>query len=88
MIKWYENLSRELNIPLFMIDIPFNPDYEVSKAEIAYVKAQFFGLHPQTRRIYRKKWSDEKYEEVRELSKKLKSMASCNCKSMLYAISI
>ena len=41
MIKWYENLSRELNIPLFMIDIPFNPDYEVSKAEIAYVKAQF-----------------------------------------------
>ena len=25
-----------------MIDIPFNPDYEVSKAEIAYVKAQFW----------------------------------------------
>ncbi len=30
MIKWYENLSIELNIPMIMIDIPFYPDYEVS----------------------------------------------------------
>ena len=24
MIKWYENLAKELNIPMFMIDVPFN----------------------------------------------------------------
>ena len=42
MIKWYENLSRELNIPMIMIDVPFNPDYEVSDAELEYVKAQFW----------------------------------------------
>ena len=41
MIKWYENLAKELNIPLIMLDIPFNPDYEVSDAEVAYVKGQF-----------------------------------------------
>ena len=41
MIKWYENLSKELKIPMIMIDIPFNPDYEVSDAETAYIKAQF-----------------------------------------------
>ena len=68
MIKWYENLSRELNIPLFMIDIPFNPDYEVSKAEIAYVKAQFLDCIHKLEEFTGKKWSEEKYEEVRELS--------------------
>ena len=35
MIKWYENLAKELNIPMIMIDIPFNPDYEVSDAQVA-----------------------------------------------------
>ena len=33
MIKWYENIAKELDIPMIMIDIPFNPDYEVSDAE-------------------------------------------------------
>ena len=34
MIKWYENLARDLNIPMIILDIPFNPDYEVSDAEV------------------------------------------------------
>ena len=42
MIKWYENLARELNIPMILLDIPFNPDYEVSDAEVAYVTGQFW----------------------------------------------
>lgn len=68
MIKWYENLSKELHIPLIMIDIPFNPDYEVSDAEIAYVKAQFLAAIEQLEQLTGKKWSDEKYKEVMELS--------------------
>ena len=51
MIKWYENLSRDLDIPLIMIDIPFNPDYEVSDAEVAYVKAQFLDAIKQLEEI-------------------------------------
>ena len=42
MIKWYENLAKELNIPMIMIDIPFNPDYEVSisgRTSRAWLKA-------------------------------------------------
>lgn len=42
MIKWYENLARELDIPLILLDIPFNPDNEVSQAEVDYVTAQFW----------------------------------------------
>lgn len=68
MIKWYENISKELNIPLIMIDIPFNPDYEVSDAEVAYVKGQFLAAIKQLEEITGKKWDDNKFKEVMEIS--------------------
>ena len=68
MIKWYENLAKELNIPMIMIDIPFNPDYEVSDAEVAYVRDQFRAAIKQLEDLTGKKWSEEKYNEVREIS--------------------
>lgn len=68
MIKWYENLSRELNIPLFMIDIPFNPDYEVSDAMLAYVRAQFWDVIHGLEDFTGKKWSEERFKEVMESS--------------------
>ena len=51
MIKWYENLARELNIPMILLDIPFNPDYEVSDAEVAYVTGQFWDAVKQLEEI-------------------------------------
>ncbi len=68
MIKWYENLAIELNIPMIMIDIPFNPDYKASEAEIKYVRAQFWDAVHQLEKITGKKWSDEKYKQVAENS--------------------
>ena len=64
MIKWYENLARELNIPMILLDIPFNPDYEVSDVEVAYVTGQFWDAVKQLEEITGKKWSDEKFKEV------------------------
>ena len=68
MIKWYENLAKELNIPMILIDIPFNPDDEVSDEQVAYVKGQFLDAIKQLEEITGKKWSDEKYKEVMEYS--------------------
>ncbi|MBR2829355.1 MAG: 2-hydroxyacyl-CoA dehydratase [Solobacterium sp.] len=68
MIKWYENLSAELGIPLIMIDIPFNPDYEVNDAETAYIKAQFLDAIERLEQITGRVWSWERYEQVREIS--------------------
>ncbi len=68
MIKWYENLSRDLNVPLIMLDIPFNPDDEVSDAQVAYVKGQFLDAIKRLEEITGKKWSDEKFQEVMENS--------------------
>lgn len=41
IVKWYENLAKELNIPLIMIDTPFNNEYEVSERRIKYFVGQF-----------------------------------------------
>ncbi len=68
MIKWFENLSITLNIPMILIDIPFNSDYEVSKDEIAYVKGQFLDAIKQLEEVTGKTWSDEKFEEVMKIS--------------------
>ena len=64
MIKWYENLAQDLNIPMIMLDIPFNPDDEVSDAQVAYVKGQFLDAIKRLEEITGKKWSDEKFQEV------------------------
>lgn len=64
MFKWYENLARELDIPLLMLDIPFNPDNEVSDDEVAYVKAQFLDIVAKLEEITGKRWSDARFAEV------------------------
>lgn len=64
MIKWYENLSKELNIPMIMLDIPFNPDYEVPDAEVQYVTAQFWDAVHQLEKLFDLKWDDKRFEEV------------------------
>ena len=64
MIKWYENLAIELNIPMILLDIPFNPDYEVSQAEIDYVSAQFWDAVHTLENLFDLKWSDDRFKEV------------------------
>lgn len=64
MIKWYENLAIELNIPMILLDIPFNPDYEVSQVEIDYVSAQFWDAVHTLENLFDLKWSDERFKEV------------------------
>ena len=68
MIKWYENIAKELNIPLILIDIPFNPNYEVSDAQVAYIKGQFMDAIKQLEEITGKKWDDEKFKEIMAIS--------------------
>ena len=64
MTKRYENLAIELNIPMILLDIPFNPDYEVSQAEIDYVSAQFWDAVHTLENLFDLKWSDERFKEV------------------------
>ena len=41
MTKWYENIARMCNVPLIMIDIPYNNTVDVHDSNVKYVRAQF-----------------------------------------------
>ena len=64
MIKWYENVALDLNIPLIMIDIPFNHFYKTTPEQIAYVGQQFRDAIAQLEDITGKKWNEERFGEV------------------------
>ena len=55
MMKWYENLSVRLNIPLIMIDIPHLTEKECDEDRIKYIRAQFDDAIAQLEEITGKK---------------------------------
>ncbi len=68
MMNWYENLAYELDIPLIMIDVPFNDKYNADEKRIAYVRGQFDAAIEQLCEITGKTWDEEKFKEVCETS--------------------
>jgi benzoyl-CoA reductase/2-hydroxyglutaryl-CoA dehydratase subunit BcrC/BadD/HgdB len=80
MFKWYENLALELDIPLIFIDIPFNPDNEVSDAEAVYVAAQFRDAIAHLEKITGHRWDEDRFREIMAVS-------SRTCRAWLKATS-
>lgn len=70
MIKWYENIAKELNVPMILIDIPYNTEFEASDDRAKYIRAQFDHAIEQLEEITGKTFSQERFEEVMEISQK------------------
>lgn len=68
VVKWYENISRELNIPLIMIETPYNFDDEISEERVKYMRGQFDEAIKQFEKISGKKFDPKKLEEVMKIS--------------------
>ncbi|GAA0732058.1 2-hydroxyacyl-CoA dehydratase family protein [Clostridium oceanicum] len=68
VIKWYENLAKELDIPMIMIDTAFNNEYEVTQSRIDYLKGQFEYAIKQLEKITGKKFDEERFKEVMKVS--------------------
>ena len=64
MIKWYENLALELDIPLLLIDIPHLDGYECDEDRIRYIRSQFDDCVRELEVITGKTWDDERFREV------------------------
>lgn len=64
MTKWYENIARMHNIPLIMIDVPYNNETTVSDEQVAYIKGQFMDAIKQLEKIAGKKFDEEKFEKA------------------------
>ena len=64
MTKWYENIARMCNIPLIMIDIPYNNTVDVADTNVAYVRAQFDNAIHQLEKLTGKKFDQKKFEDA------------------------
>ena len=64
MVKWYENIARIHNIPLIMIDVPYNNEIEVSDKAVAYILAQFDEAIVRLEEISGRKFDKERFNEV------------------------
>ncbi len=70
MMKWYENLAVELNIPLLMIDIPHLTEMKCDPDRVRYIRAQFDDCIRQLEEITGKKMDYAKLQEVMEVSQR------------------
>ncbi len=70
MIKWYENLALELDIPLILIDIPHLEGEECDEDRVKYIRAQFDDCIAQLEAITGKKMDYTRLREVMEISQR------------------
>ena len=70
MIKWYENLALELDIPLILIDIPHLDQYNCDEDRVKYIRAQFDDAIKQLEEITGKKMDYDKLKSVMEVSQR------------------
>jgi benzoyl-CoA reductase/2-hydroxyglutaryl-CoA dehydratase subunit BcrC/BadD/HgdB len=70
VIKWYENLAKELNIPLVMFDMPFNHTYDVPDHSVKYMRGQIEYAIKQLEDFTKRKFDYDKFGEVMETSNK------------------
>lgn len=64
VIKWYENMAKELNIPFIMFDIPYNTDPDFKDHKIAYMREQLQDVIWQFEELTGKKFDYRKFHEV------------------------
>jgi benzoyl-CoA reductase/2-hydroxyglutaryl-CoA dehydratase subunit BcrC/BadD/HgdB len=70
MIKWYENLALELDIPLLMIDVPHLDGFECDGDRIRYIRAQFDDCVRRLEEITGKRWDEDRFAEVMAISQR------------------
>ena len=64
MTKWYENIARMCNIPLIMIDVPYNNTVEVNDDYVAYIRSQFDNAIKDLEKLTGKKFDQEKFDNA------------------------
>ncbi|MBO6267185.1 MAG: 2-hydroxyacyl-CoA dehydratase, partial [Synergistaceae bacterium] len=64
MTKWYENIARMCDIPLIMIDVPYNNTVEVNDDYVAYIRAQFDNAIKDLEKLTGRKFDEKKFDEA------------------------
>lgn len=66
LLKWYENIAVELNIPYIIIDTPFNYEMPVPQRAKNYIKGQFKYAIKQLEDLCQKPFDYKKFVEVQK----------------------
>ena len=72
--KWFENLSKTLNIPLFMIDTCYNYEDYVTESRVKYVRGQIEKYIKDLCEYTGKTWDEKRFQEVMEISAENKDL--------------
>jgi len=68
LVNWFENLSKELHIPLFMLDMPFIHDDDLGHSRLEYIKAQFARLIRQLEEMTGRRFDQDRFMEISNIS--------------------
>ncbi|MEG0803747.1 MAG: 2-hydroxyacyl-CoA dehydratase family protein, partial [Pygmaiobacter sp.] len=68
VIKWYENIAKELNIPMILFDLPFNHEYEVAQENVRYIRRQLEDAIKVLEQLTGRSFDYEKLHRVMEIS--------------------
>ena len=82
LLKWYENLAVELNVPYIVIDVPYNHIMPVAKHCKEYIVDQFKYCIKQLEEVCGKPFDYEKFVKVQEQTQRSvaawdRAMAMC-----------
>lgn len=64
LLKWYENLAAELNIPCIIIDVPFNHTMPVKQYAKDYITCQFEAAISRLEELCGRKFDYDRFLEV------------------------
>ena len=67
-IKWYENIAKELHIPMILFDTPYSYEYQISEESIQYMRRQFDYAIRQLEELTKKRFDYDRLSEVMEVS--------------------
>jgi benzoyl-CoA reductase/2-hydroxyglutaryl-CoA dehydratase subunit BcrC/BadD/HgdB len=68
VVKWYENISRELHIPMILFDLPFNHSREISAQNVKYIKGQILEAIVRLEEITGRAFDYDRFREVMRIS--------------------
>jgi len=68
VLKWYEALATHHDVPLFVLDVPFQPGADPEPHTVRYVVDQLESLVSWVEEITGKRWNPRRFREVAELS--------------------
>ncbi|OOB76031.1 phenyllactate dehydratase, partial [Clostridium haemolyticum] len=66
LLKWYENLAAELNIPCIVIDVPFNHTMPIPQYAKDYIAEQFKDAIATLEKVCGRKFDYDKFLEVQK----------------------